>query len=308
MGSQWPHYSHTASPAPGRDTQATMDAIRKKMQTMKFDCDDMYAKIADLEQSIRDANGESDRFDADIRDTGKRVQKLETGLEEVLEKMMQSAAKMDEAEKEFKDKDDDVNAQSRRVLLLEEECRISVEKLATTVLKLANMSKDADTIIKGCRHWESNTMNNEVEIETTDNNLREARKIASDNEMKFDNLARSLAMMEDELVRAGDRVKLAEDKVSHINDELQAIGENQKQLEVSEEKARKREEKYQEQIKQIQDRLKQAESRSDYAEMNISKLHLRIDDLEDEIIREKMKINAVSSQLDDTFTEMLQRY
>merc|ERR1711936_85780 len=68
------------------------------------------------------------------------------------------------------------------------------------------------------------------------------------------------------------------------------------------------EEKYQEQIKQINIRLKQAESRSEYAEMNISKLHLRIDDLEDEIIREKMKINAVSSQLDDTFNEMLNRY
>merc|ERR1711963_485316 len=285
-----------------------MDAIRKKMQTMKFDCDDMYAKIADLEQSIRDANGESDRFDADIRDTGKRVQKLETGLEEVMEKMMQSAAKMDEAEKEFKDKDDDVNAQSRRVLLLEQECTVSVEKLATTVLKLANMSKDADNTIKGCRHWESNTMNNEVEIETTDNNLRAARKIASDNEMKYDNLARSLAMMEDELKRAGERVKLADEKVQLINDELGAIGENQKQLEVSEEKARSREEKYQDQIKQIQARLKQAESRSEYAEMNISKLHLRNDDLEDEIIREKMKINAVSSQLDDTFTEMLNRY
>ena len=53
----------------------------------------------------------------------------------------------------------------------------SVEKLATTVFKLAVMSKDADNIVKGCRHWENNTMNNEVEIETTDNNLREARKI-----------------------------------------------------------------------------------------------------------------------------------
>ena len=275
---------------------------------MKAETDEMYAKIADIEQSTKDANADSDKFDMDIRDTGKRVQKFETNLEEVMEKMMQSAAKMDEAEKEFKDKDDDVNAQSRRVLLLEEECRISVEKLATTVLKLATMSKDADTIIKGCRHWESNTMNNEVEIETTDNNLREARKIASDNEMKFDNLARSLAMMEDELKRAGERVKIAEDKVSLINDELGSIGENQKQLEVSEEKARKREEKYQEQIKLIQQRLKEAESRSEYAEMNISKLHLRIDDLEDEIIREKMKINAVSGQLDDTFTEMLQRY
>merc|ERR1712061_374357 len=261
-----------------------------------------------MQEATRDFNSASDGFDADIRDTGKRVQKFETNLEEIMEKLMQSSAKMDEAEKEFKDKDDDVNAQSRRVLLLEEECRISVEKLATTVHKLATMSKDADQIIKGCRHWESNTMNNEVEIETTDNNLREARKMASDNEMKFDNLARSLAMMEAELVRAGERVTIAEGKVTLINDELGAIGDNQKQLEVSEEKARKREEKYQEQIKQIQIRLKQAESRSEYAEMNISKLHLRIDDLEDEIIREKMKINAVSSQLDDTFTDMLQRY
>merc|ERR1719238_2046839 len=112
-------------------------------------------------------------------------------------------------------------------------------------------------------------------------------------------------MMEAELERAGERVKNAESKVVVIEDELGSIGENQKQLEISEEKARKREEKYQ---KQIQIRLKQAESRSEYAEMNISKLHLRIDDLEDEIIREKMKINAVSSQLDDTFTEMLNRY
>merc|ERR1712203_131544 len=289
-------------------TLLIMDAIRKKMQSMKAGTDELYAKIEEMQESTREANSESDRFEADIRDTGKRVQKLETGLEEVMEKMMASAAKMDEAEKEFKDKDDDVNAQSRRVLLLEEESRISVEKLATTVFKLANMSKDADTIVKGCRHWENNTMNNEVEIETTDNNLREARKIASDNEMKYDNLARSLAMMEDELKRAGERVNIADDKVSHIETELGAIGENQKQLEVSEEKARKREEKYQEQIKQINIRLKQAESRSEYAEMNISKLHLRIDDLEDEIIREKMKINAVSSQLDDTFNEMLAKY
>jgi len=285
-----------------------MDAIRKKMQSMKAEIDDMYKKIGEYEALTKEYNGESDRLDAELRDTGKKVQKFETRMEETMEKLQGSAAKMEEAEKDFKDKDDDVNNQSRRVMLLEEEARINVEKLATTVLKLAVMSKEADNIVKGCRHWESKTMNNEVEIEEIDKNLREARRIAEDNEMKYDNLARSLAMMEDELKRAGERVKIADDKVSHIETELQAIGDNQKQLEISEEKARKREEKYQEQIKQINIRLKQAESRSEYAEMNISKLHLRIDDLEDEIIREKMKINAVSSQLDDTFNEMLNRY
>merc|ERR1719220_3320522 len=94
----------------------------------------------------------------------------------------------------------------------------------------------ADGIVKDCRHWESKTMNNEVEIEELDKNTREARRIGSDNEMKYDNLARSLAMMEDELKRADERVKNAEARVEVIEAELTSIGENQKQLEISEEK------------------------------------------------------------------------
>merc|ERR1711990_1238596 len=275
---------------PGLKKAAVMDAIRKKMQSMKFDIDALYQKNAEYEDDIKSSNAISDEYDVQIRDVGKKVQKLETA----------SAAKMDEAEKEFKDKDDDVNAAARRVVLMEGEATVSVEKLATTVMKLALMSKEADNIIKGARHWESKNMNNEMEIETLETNLKEAKRIASDNEMKSDNLARSLAMMEDELKRAEERVK--------IEDELSAIGENQKQLEISEEKARRREEKYQDQIKQLNIRLKESDSRSEYAEMNITKLHLRIDELEDEIIREKLKINAVSGQLDDTFNEMLNKY
>merc|ERR1711934_1262801 len=289
---------------PGLKKAAKMDAIRKKMQSMKFDIDALYQKNAEYEEDIRESNAISDQFDIQIRDTGKKVQKFETNFE----KMTASAAKMDEAEKEFKDKDDDVNAAARRCVLMEGEATVSVEKLATTVMKLALMSKEADNIIKGARHWESKTMNNELEVETLDNNLKEARRIASDNEMKYDNLARSLAMMEDELKRAEERVKLAEGRVVKIEEELSTIGDNQKQLEISEEKARRREEKYQDQIKQINIKLKESDSRSGYAEMNITKLHLRIDELEDEIIREKLKINAVSGQLDDTFNEMLNKY
>merc|ERR1712226_1624161 len=180
---------------PGLKKSTKMDAIRKKMQSMKFDIDALYQKNAKYEEDIRNSNSISDQFYIQIRDTGKKVQKFETSFEEILEKMTASAAKMDEAEKEFKDKDDDVNAAARRVALMEGEATVSVEKLATTVMKLALMSKEADNIIKGARHWESKNMNNEMEIETLETNLKEAKRIASDNEMKYDNLARSLAMM-----------------------------------------------------------------------------------------------------------------
>ena len=137
----------------------------------------MYKKIGEYEALTKEYNGESDKLDADLRDTGKKVQKFETRMEETMEKLQASSAKMEEAEKDFKDKDDDVNNQSRRVMLLEEEARINVEKLATTVLKLAVMSKEADNIVKGSREWENKTMNNEVEIEDLDKKMREARRI-----------------------------------------------------------------------------------------------------------------------------------
>ena len=61
--------------------------------------------------------------------------------------------------------------------MIEEECRISEEKMANTVLKLATMSKEADNIVKGCRYWESKVMNNEVDLEDLDKNLREAKRM-----------------------------------------------------------------------------------------------------------------------------------
>ena len=93
---------------------------------------------------------------------GKKVQKYDTAIEETMEKLLLSSSKLEEAEKEFTEKDDDVSNMSRRIMLIEEEGRINEEKMANTVLKLANMSKDADNIVKGCRFWESKVMNNEV--------------------------------------------------------------------------------------------------------------------------------------------------
>ena len=147
------------------------------VNSVQVETDELYTKIQNFEDNIKEANGISDKFDADIRDMSKRTQKLECGLEETMEKLQASVSKMEEAEKEFKDKDDDVNASTRRIVLMEEELRIQTEKLAITIFKLANMSKDADKIIKGMREWENKTMNNEVEIETMDKQTREAKRI-----------------------------------------------------------------------------------------------------------------------------------
>merc|ERR1712154_499703 len=104
------------------------------------------------------------------------------------------------------------------------------------------------------------------------------------------------------------KVKVAESKLKSIEEELQMVGENMKQLELSAEKAVEREEKLKDKILSIQNKYKAAEGRFEYGEMNITKLNQRIDDVEDEIYREKLKIKKVADELGETFDDMIAHY
>jgi len=81
-----------------------------------------------------------------------------------------------------------------------------------------------------------------------------------------------------------------------------------KSLEKSAEKAVEREEKLKDKIHTIQLKYKTAEGRFEYGEMNITKLNQKIDNIEDEIYREKLKIQKISNELGDTFDDMLANY
>merc|ERR1719451_228917 len=146
-------------------------------------------------------------------------------------------------------------------------------------------------------------MNNEVTLEELDKNLRASTKMAADNEQKLDELSRKLGVQEDELKRAIERAELAENKLKSIEEELQMVGENMKSLETSAEKAVEREK-----ILSIQRKYKAAEDRFEYGEMSITKLNQKIDNIEDEIYREKLKIKKVADELGDTFDDMLAHY
>merc|ERR1712147_411606 len=119
----------------------------------------------------------------------------------------------------------------------EEEAKKSEENLASTVTKLATTSKEADSVLKKAKVFESTCMNNEVTIEEYDKNLRQTTKMASDNEQKLDELSRKLGVQEDELKRSLERAEMAEAKLKGIEEELQMVGENMKSLETSAEKA-----------------------------------------------------------------------
>merc|ERR1712133_347928 len=285
-----------------------MDAIRKKMQSLKGETEQLYATIASFEEATREATGRADQADCDIRDLGKKVQNLEIAYDETNDKLTKASESLEEADKQYKEVESDVAALTRRIMLMEEEDKKAADTLCNTVTKLAITSKNADQILKGSKGVENTCLNNEVTLEELDKNLRATIKMAVDNEQKLDELSRKLGVQEAELKRAVDRAELAEKNLKGIEEEPETVGENMKQLEKSAEKALEREEKLVEKIYSLQSKYKTTEAKFEYGEMNITKLNQRIDDIEDEIYREKLKIKKSSDELDDTFDDMMANY
>merc|ERR1712156_824799 len=271
----------TSTPAPAfpsqtasADKKTKMDAIRKKMQSLKAETEQLYATIASFEEATREASARADQADCDIRDLGKKVQNLEMGYDET-------------NDKQYKEVESDVAALTRRIMLMEEEDKKSADNLCNTVTKLAVTSKNADQILKAVKVVENTCLNNEVTIEELDKNLRSTIKMAVDNEQKLDELSRKLGVQEGELKRGLERAELAEKSLKGIEEELETVGENMKQLEKSAEKALEREEKLVEKILSLQNKFKITEARFEYGEMNIKKC---------------------SDELNDTFDDMLANY
>jgi len=149
-----------------------MDAIRKKMQSLKGETEQLYATIAGFEEATREATARADQADCDIRDLGKKIQNLEMNYDETNDKLTKASESLEEADKQHKEVESDVAALTRRIMLMEEEDKKSADNLCNTITKLAITSKNADQILKAVKIVENTCLNNEVTVEELDKNLR----------------------------------------------------------------------------------------------------------------------------------------
>merc|ERR1712027_250986 len=195
----------------------------------------------------------------------------------------------------------EIQALKRKMVLTEDELERSETKGTAVTAELTEKSNLADEINKAIKVLETKNMIDEERIDLLENQVKEAKQMVEESDIKYDEVARKLAMVEGDLERAEERANAGENKIVDLEEELRVIGENLKALEVAEEKAQQREEEYKKQIRTLTDRLKSAESRAEYGEKTVQKLNLRIDNIMFDLVAEKMKTQNVNDELDQTF-------
>ena len=85
-----------------------MDAIRKKMQSLKGETDVLYATITRFEGDTKESNAQSDTHEADIRDLGKKIQGYECEFDETFDKLNKVLIALEQKEKDFKTAEEEV--------------------------------------------------------------------------------------------------------------------------------------------------------------------------------------------------------
>merc|ERR1711974_357521 len=270
------------------------------MQSLKTETENAMARADQLDAEFRAATSLAEKTEESVRDLQKKMQHVENELDITLEKLTQTATKLDKL-KAYALAEGEIKALKRKISLLEDELERSESKGTTTTKELSEASALKDSIDKALKTLETKNMIDEQRIDISENQLKEAKQMVEESDIKYDEVARKLAMVEGDLERAEERAEGGESKIVDLEEELRVIGENLKALEVAEEKAQQREEEYKKQIKVLAERWKKCESDAEYGEKTVQKLNLRIDGIMADLVTEKMKTENFNEELDYTF-------
>merc|ERR1711872_149278 len=285
--------------------QNTMDSIKKKMQSLANETASAVARFEEWEKEVNAANSTADGLEDQVKAIQKKIQQTESAFDVTTEDLFNQTIKLEEMEKKAGNAEGQVGDLARRLMLMEEQATRSEERLAISVTNLANTSIQADNSLA-----EQNNIMNVCSKKSENNDdlekqLKDAVFTKDESENKYETLSQKLKIKESEAERANARADEIECKFIEIEDELKVVGQKQQNLEVGEEKSLGREEVLQKQIKELLSKLSVANARSENAEMDIGRLNVRIDKVEEDLIIEKGKIKQVSDELNKCFDDIL---
>merc|ERR1712180_490528 len=119
----------------------TMEAIRKKMISLKTAKENSADKEKDLQNTVVELNNLLKEKDNDILQLGKKIMKVENGLDDATEALAASTLAIEEAEKQQLVNEEEVSALQRRCSLLDTDLVTTENRLTVESKSFINDEK-----------------------------------------------------------------------------------------------------------------------------------------------------------------------
>merc|ERR1712066_166736 len=147
--------------------------------------------------------GRAEQLDAEATEANKRAEKtvehVENDLDITIEKLSSTTTKLDEKDKSFQLAEGEIQALKRKMVLTEDELERSETKGTAVTSDLNEASERDQRINKAIKTLEHKNMIDEERIDLMENQVKEAKQMVEEIDIKYDEVARKLAMVEGDL-------------------------------------------------------------------------------------------------------------
>merc|ERR1712001_140531 len=291
----------------GQSTPPTglrMEAIKKKMQAMKVEKDNLCDRCDEVEQKCKEAHIRQEKAEEECTELSNKAKTLEIDVDKYGEKLSQQILAQEAKEAQVEAAELEFNRLNRRVGELEEDLEITENKYTIAIQKYDKAATEADDSDRMAKVLANRAVEDEAKMTNLAKELSDAQKRVEETDKCYDEAQKKMQLAEASLEVNGERADVSVFKIIELEEELKVVANNLKSLEVSEDKANQRESFYKSEIKRLTTKLKQSETRSEFAERSVVKLQKEVDRLEDELVNEQDKFKAITEELDATFAEM----
>lgn len=282
----------------------TMEAIRDKMVNLKNAKEASANNEKSLQNRITELNKLVETRDHEIIILGKKIMKVENGLDDTMEKLEAATLGLEEAEKQEMINEEEVSALQRRTSLLDDDVARSDARLQVESAKLSEAAAAAEAVEIQRKILESKGFVYDEQMDTLEANIETARAIALTSQRNAEEVARKLSMTQVDFDRSTEKCKEFEVKIEELEEQLNVVGLNMKTLELSETNALKRHEDAEEKIRDLTLNLKFAEIQAAAAEREAAKMQQELDMLIVELNDWKERYGEICIELEQTFNEM----
>merc|ERR1712228_1038353 len=280
------------------------EAIKKKVQAMKVEKDNLCDRCDEVEQKMKEAMIRRDKGEEQFTELTLKARTLEIDNDKYGEKLVNQVMAQEAKEAQVLAAEAEFNRLNRRVQELEEDLEITERKYVLAIQKYDKAATAADDSDRMAKVLQNRASEDETKLAGLADELKKAQHRAEEADKKYDEAQKKMVEAEAKLEIDGERADVSEYKIIELEEELKVVANNLKSLEVSEDKANKREDFYKTEIKRLTGKLKQSETRAEFAEKSVVKLQKEVDRLEDELVSEQDKFKAITEELDATFAEM----
>merc|ERR1712128_83854 len=167
-----------------------MDAIKKKMQSMKVEKDNAMDRGDVCEIKTKEAKIRAAKAEEEVADLMKKSQQLEVELEKTKEELLTTTQKLDEKEKALLGAEMEVNSLNRRVQGLEGDLEACEDKLLLATQKLDKAATAEDDSDRMRKVFESRALQDEDRMGKLEEELKDARNKAEDADKQYDEVSK----------------------------------------------------------------------------------------------------------------------